>query len=98
MALSSTQVAPDLLMGLLIRYYVFLNFRRRSREGLARLWLAGRNGDTSTRCYSLRGFVLLSGNVNAISGGIFLVWPQGILCLIRTLQQRLQSIMFHQTQ
>ncbi|EQA1396119.1 hypothetical protein AT436_000876 [Escherichia coli] len=42
MALSSTQVAPDLLMGLLIRYYVFLNFRRRSREGLARLWLAGR--------------------------------------------------------
>ncbi|WP_433791156.1 hypothetical protein [Escherichia coli] len=24
MALSSTQVAPDLLMGLLIRYYVFL--------------------------------------------------------------------------
>ncbi|HAW1239655.1 TPA: hypothetical protein JLL79_000099 [Escherichia coli] len=54
MALSSTQVAPDLLMGLLIRYYVFLNFRRRSREGLARLWLAGGDGDTSTRCYSLR--------------------------------------------
>ncbi|KDW32658.1 hypothetical protein AC15_1590 [Escherichia coli 2-156-04_S3_C2] len=59
MALSSTQVAPDLLMGLLIRYYVFLNFRRRSREGLARLWLAGGNGDTSTRCYSLRKHCVL---------------------------------------